>query len=416
MLAEFSIRGCRGGMNRETPVLPGTSSEGSCVTGSMSAAVRRASTRAGVELMLAWGVVGIRAFDLTQAVVACLTGSLSKSTDPWLDSALLGLVTVESVLLGWWLIRRRSVRSTRWPVVLDIVIGLLSVAATVTYSTPVDRLNVWVMWSYPVTLSTVVFLGASLRRWQTVLLSSGVFVVVYAAVVAVPLADDPAGRATAVANTLAYPGFAMVAYLLSRFVRQLAATAEQATARVAELERDRSKAIVHDMLPYLRLDRFADADHGTRRAMIAQARAAYQQMRTFVDGTGDIRDVEATVRAVFELHCGLDIRAFIDLDRRIELPEDTIESLHRALDTALANVEQHAPNSAVVVTAQSRPDRVEITVHDDGPGFDDTQIRPGFGMAEILGRQLAAVEGTGEVTSAPGEGTTVRIILPRTLS
>ena len=37
---------------------------------------------------------------------------------------------------------------------------------------------------------------------------------------------------------------------------------------------------------------------------------------------------------------------------------------------------------------------------------------PGFGISEILGRQLAGVGGTSVVESCPGAGTVVRITVP----
>jgi signal transduction histidine kinase len=384
------------------------------VTESAPATVRRASTRAGVEQTLAWGIAGVRAFDLAQAVVALATGSLSRATNPTLDGSLFGLVFGESILLGRWLVRRRSVRQDRWPVAMDFVVGMLAVGLTVAYAAPADRLGVWIMWPYPLTLSTVVFVGVTLHRLRWVLACSGILAGTYVTVVALPLAGDAPGQATAVANVLAYPGFALVAYLFARLVRKLAETADTAKARVAELERERSKAYVHRLLPYLRLDRFAEADDDARAAMVARAQEQHQRMRAYVDDAPDARNVEAQVRAVLELHRGLNIDLNIDLETGVELPTDMLESLHLAVDTALANVEQHAPNSTVVVTARSTPETIEVTVCDDGPGFDQAQIRPGFGIAKLLGQQLAAIGGEGLVASVPGQGTNVRITIPRT--
>ena len=89
-----------------------------------------------------------------------------------------------------------------------------------------------------------------------------------------------------------------------------------------------------------------------------------------------------------------------------------LAQLERALDTSLANVEQHAPGANVVLSVRPEPGHVAATVRDDGPGFDAASIRPGFGIGEILGRQLAGVGGTGTVESSPGAGTVVRIMVP----
>lgn len=385
----------------------------------MLATVRRASASAGVEQTFAWAIAGVRVFDLVQAAVALATGSLRRSTNPTLDGSLLALVCAESIILGWWLVRRRSVRESRWPVTMDLVVGVLTVGLAVAYATPADRLGVWIMWAYPLTLSTAVFVGVTLHRWQSVLVCSCTLAVAYVVSVVLPLAGNSSGQATAVANALAYPGFAVLAYVFARLVRNLADTADRAKARVAELERERSKAYIHQLLPSVRLDRFAEADNAERSAMVARAQERFQKMRDYVDGVGSARDaqsVEAQVRSALELYRGLNITLAIELEDGVGLPMETLESLYLAIDTALANVEQYAPRSAVMVTARSTAKNIEITVCDNGPGFDETQIRRGFGITELLGRQLAAVGGQGVVTSRPGQGTNVRITIPRAQS
>jgi len=57
-------------------------------------------------------------------------------------------------------------------------------------------------------------------------------------------------------------------------------------------------------------------------------------------------------------------------------------------------------------------DLLAVTIRDDGAGFDPASSPRGFGISEILGRQLAGVGGTGVVESCPGAGTVVRITVP----
>lgn len=375
--------------------------------------VNLANTRAGVEMLVVLGFVGIRCFDLVQAIVAMSMGSLRESTAAGVDLGVFSLVLVESLVLSLWLVRRRSALPLRWPIVVDFVIVLLALGAAVIYTAPEARTNVWAMWSYAVTLSAIVLIGGTLTRFTHVLIASAVLLLTYVGVVAVPLSGDPSGQATAFANALAYPGFAIVAYLFMSYVRRLADTADTAKARVAELERDRSRAVVHDLLPYLRLDRFAEADLHTRLAMVAQAGRAYENMRSFVDGTQNPLCVRDRVQAVLDLHPRLNVRAAINLESDVELPEDVLDHLHRALDTTLSNAEQYASGALVVLAAQALADAVVVTVRDDGPGFDTSRTRLGFGITEVLGRQLAAVGGVSRVESTPGCGTEVRITMPR---
>jgi hypothetical protein len=374
---------------------------------------RVTATRDGVEFGLARIGLGIRAFDLTQAAISSLTGSLGKSINPGLDLGMLGLISLESLLLGVWLARRRSVIPFAWPYAVDLLLSATALGSAAFFTTADDRISVWTMWPYPVTLSTVVILGGACVRWWSVLILSGTLAGAYLAVVAFPLAGNSSGVATALANSVAYPGFAMVAFLFCNFVRRLATTADDAQTRIVELENERSRAIVHELLPYLKLDDFATADEKVQARIADQRQAKYEQMRSYVDGVGGPSDLEELVRHGVGLHRALSPRIIMDVDGYVELLREVAERLERALDTALANVEQHAMGANVVVSVSSAPRTVTVRVLDNGPGFSASLHRPGFGIAEILGRQLAEIGGSATVNSIPGRGTVVEIVVPR---
>lgn len=379
---------------------------------SLAGTGRQIAARPGVEMAIVLAFLGIRGLVLAQVTIAVATGSLGRSSNPPLDGALLCAVTAESVLLGRWLLRHRSVLPLRWPVVADFVLAVLILALAWVYLPAVGRIDAWTIWAYPAALSTTVLVGAGLARLPQVLAVAGVLAIAYSAVVAVPLSGNAALRMTAVVNALSFLGMAVVAYVISRFMRQLADAADAARQRVTELEQERSRALIHDLLVYLRLDKFAAADDQARELMIAQAQAKHEQMRSYVDGTRRARSLSELLDVVLALHPGLTVIANVEAGPDIKLPEETLEHLERALDTALANVEQHAPGAGVVMSVSPHHGCVAVTVRDDGPGFDPDSVRQGFGIGEILGRQLAGVGGTGVVESHPGAGTVVRITVP----
>lgn len=381
-------------------------------TDGVTSGSRLSETRPRVEFTLMWAFLGLRAFDLAQAGIALASGSLSKSINPALDAGLLAVVGAESLLMGLWLFRRRSLRPYSWPAAADFGLALLVVASAPAYIAPEARLGVWTMWAYPVTLSSAVLAGATIISLGRVAAVSGALALTYLVVVAFPLANDTSGRATALVNAVAYPGFALLIFFVGRFVRSLASAADSARKRVAELEKDRSRALVHDLLVYLRIDRFAEADDQTRGVMVAQAQAKYEQMRRYVDGGHSEGDLRACLDDVLRLHPHLSINNF-HVERDVELADEVREQLERALDTALSNVEQHAPGADVAMSIRSDTDYVTVTVSDNGPGFDETATPQGFGINEILGKHLKDIEGWGTVRSRPGQGTEVHITVPR---
>lgn len=400
-------------LNREFPVLEGVAALGVAVGANGTVGVSGpVAARPGVELAVVWAFLGLRGFVLGQAAIAVAAGSLSRSDNPPLDAALLGAVAVESLLLGRWLVRRRSMLPFGWPIAVDFGLSVLVLALAPAYIAPAARVDGWTIWAYPVALSTTLLVGAALASLAQALAVSGALSVAYAAAVAVPLFGDPALRMTTVVNATTFPGFAAVAFLVSRFIRELASSADAARKRVAELEQDRSRALIHDLLVYLRLDRFAQADDQTRAVMIAQAQAKHEQMRSYVDGTGGAPGLQARIDAVLQLHPAVAVSSQVEVGSDVQLPAESLDQLERALDTALANAEQHAPGANVVLSVRSGIDHLSVTVRDDGPGFDTASTRAGFGISEILGRQLAVVGGTGVVESHPGTGTVVRIMVP----
>jgi signal transduction histidine kinase len=104
------------------------------------------------------------------------------------------------------------------------------------------------------------------------------------------------------------------------------------------------------------------------------------------------------------LHCDAEVAGF---------SEQRAETLYRMAQEALRNVERHAGARAVSValTAEDQGRVLELTVADDGVGFDPQAERPGhFGLtglheaAQLIGAELI-------VTSSAQQGSTLRVRL-----
>jgi signal transduction histidine kinase len=93
-----------------------------------------------------------------------------------------------------------------------------------------------------------------------------------------------------------------------------------------------------------------------------------------------------------------------------ELTEDHKTCIYRIVQEALHNIVQHANARNVRITVTQEPDRLLLSIQDDGRGFNPPQER-GMGLIGMEER-VSALGGRLVVESASGEGTVLRVVLP----
>jgi light-regulated signal transduction histidine kinase (bacteriophytochrome) len=99
------------------------------------------------------------------------------------------------------------------------------------------------------------------------------------------------------------------------------------------------------------------------------------------------------------------------------LTQDMRSILYRAVRELLINVAKHARTHAATIDAYHQDGRLVVSVRDEGAGFDVAAVlggsRRGSGIVSVRER-LALLEGSLEIRSAPGAGTTAVVSLPLT--
>jgi len=97
----------------------------------------------------------------------------------------------------------------------------------------------------------------------------------------------------------------------------------------------------------------------------------------------------------------------------VELQGSVEHAVLRIVQEALANAVKHAQPNRVRLRLRQQDAQVAVTVSDDGAGFDPARAeRHGMGLG-LMRERVAELGGTFQLDSTPGEGTTVRILLPR---
>lgn len=94
------------------------------------------------------------------------------------------------------------------------------------------------------------------------------------------------------------------------------------------------------------------------------------------------------------------------------IPLEAKQALYRIAQEALHNAVKHAHATTLDLTLATTPDAVTLTVRDDGAGFDPGGSYPGHLGLRSMRERMVRLGGELSITSAPGEGTTVRAALP----
>jgi two-component system sensor histidine kinase UhpB len=96
-----------------------------------------------------------------------------------------------------------------------------------------------------------------------------------------------------------------------------------------------------------------------------------------------------------------------------DLSRDAALALYRIVQEALGNAVTHGAATHVEVRVTRSTDRVLLAVSDNGKGFDPHRLGASAGVGLINMRERARqLNGTFELASAPGRGTTVRVEIP----
>jgi len=103
------------------------------------------------------------------------------------------------------------------------------------------------------------------------------------------------------------------------------------------------------------------------------------------------------------------VPAAVDSAVERRLPGPVEAAVYFVVSEALANVGKYSKASTVTITIEERDGELTAAVRDDGIGGADAARGSGLrGLAD----RVAAVDGTLEVESPPGEGTTLRVRIP----
>jgi signal transduction histidine kinase len=115
-----------------------------------------------------------------------------------------------------------------------------------------------------------------------------------------------------------------------------------------------------------------------------------------------------------EKRSGVETRLLVN--EEVELASSVEEDLYRIAQEALNNILKHAMATVVTVQITANSERIELEVTDNGRGFEPDTVSDGGGMGLIsMQERTEKLGGSLQISSRPGEGTSVKLQLSQDL-
>jgi len=211
--------------------------------------------------------------------------------------------------------------------------------------------------------------------------------------------------------------------------RQMRELSQQLVAAQEEERKNLSRELhdhVAQVLTALRME--LGRIERTRAPGDERVRAAVAESKKLVDSMfRTVRDLSLGLRPSmlddFGLQAALEwhVRDFIAryaVDVELEMngrfdavPDGHRTCVYRVVQEALTNCVRHATAQSIKVRVVDHADRLDVSITDDGVGFDPARRRDGLGLRGIEER-VKELQGAMTMGSAAGEGTTLAIRLP----
>jgi NarL family two-component system sensor histidine kinase YdfH len=210
---------------------------------------------------------------------------------------------------------------------------------------------------------------------------------------------------------------------------QLAEYAAQVEDLTIANERQRMARELHDTLSQglagiiLQLEAIEAHLAGSRleKAQNIIANAKLQARATLANARAAIDDLRKTSLDDFDSALRLEISRFIaataipcvyQAEQNAALPAPVKETIIRAVAEGLTNVARHAHASEARVSLIASPSAIEIKIQDNGAGFDPAMTPSGHYGLLGLRERIRLVNGSFDIHSETGKGTTLKINLP----
>lgn len=145
--------------------------------------------------------------------------------------------------------------------------------------------------------------------------------------------------------------------------------------------------------------------HRLTRGAMAEMRTLLLELRPSVLTDADFADLLQQLTEALEGRTH--IEATLTVDDNFPLPDEVQIALFYIAQEALNNVAKHAEATQVMVSLHHQPDQLDLSIIDNGCGFDRAQVKSTSMGLDIMRERATAIGAALSITSQAGHGTQV---------
>ena len=258
------------------------------------------------------------------------------------------------------------------------------------------------------------------RRAMILRFGGGALLVAVGIIGLVVITSTLAGAPVSAAGLLYGLLFALLAVLGVTVVfgpmlwRSVGALRNEREARIRETERAEIAAMVHDQV--LHTLALIQRNSGDSREVARLARGQERSLRNWLYKptaspaeklSAALEEASAEVEDTYAVSVDTVVVGDVDVD-------SDVAALAAAAREAMVNAGKHAGVDTVSLYAEVEPDQVSVFVRDRGAGFDPSTVRDDrHGVQGSIVGRMHRHGGRADIRSTVGEGTEVRLYLPR---
>jgi signal transduction histidine kinase len=147
--------------------------------------------------------------------------------------------------------------------------------------------------------------------------------------------------------------------------------------------------------------------HQLAQSALEEMRALLLELRPSALEDENLGDLIRQVATIIVKRAGLQLS--IKIEKQEPVPPEVQFVFYRVVQEALNNIAHHALAKNIEIYFNSDADEIELSIHDDGIGFEPDDVEVGHLGLSIMRDRIQAIGGTIEIISNEGTGTLIRL-------